>query len=192
MLTKFICETQVFSFITGSDVKKINCFIISILLLSSTLQADEFRQSTPNNYVIRDDLILVPEEALNNQVAIEKLGNFSVVEKKSAQRTWSSRFKAMAQNPEISDQSFVIENARTKQLGTTNGGIIVYARNKEDLEEIIETAALEVGHRFGSVPAVILFSQDPRNWNSALKVLRADALVVAAELDTNFYERAPK
>ena len=181
MLTKFICETQVFSFITGSDVKKINCFIISIFLLSSTLQADEFRQSTPNNYVIRDDLILVPEEALNNQVAIEKLGNFSVVEKKLAQRTWSSRFKAMVQNPESNDQSFVIENAKTKQLGTTNGGIIVYARNKEDLEEIIETASLEVGHRFGSVPAVILFSQDPRNWNSALKVLRADARVVAAE-----------
>jgi len=192
MLTKFICATQVFSFITGSDVKKINCFIISILLLSSTLQADEFRQSTPNNYVIRDDLILVPEEALNNQVAIEKLGNFSVVEKKLAQRTWSSRSKAMVRNPESNDQSFVIENAKTKQLGTTNGGIIVYARNKEDLEEIIETASLEVGHRFGSVPGVILFSQDPRNWNSALKVLRADARVVAAELDTNFYERAPK
>ena len=144
MLTKFICETQVFSFITGSDVKKINCFIISILLLSSTLQADEFRQSTPNNYVIRDDLLLVPEEALNNQIAIEKLGNFSVVEKKLAQRTWASRFKAMAQNPETNDQSFVIENARTKQLGTTNGGIIVYARNKEDLEEIIETVALDI------------------------------------------------
>jgi hypothetical protein len=192
MLTKFICETQVFNFITGSDVKKISCFIIGGLLLCSGVQADEFRQSEPKNFVVRDDLILVPKDSVSNQSAVAELGDFSVVGKKSSQLKGTSRVQALTKPSESNGQLFVIENIETKLFGTANGGIIVYARNKEDLEAIIETAALEVRHRFGSVPAVILFSQDPKNWNSVLKALRGDLRVIAAELDTNFYERKPK
>jgi len=134
------------------------------------------------NPIVMSDLAVVSLSDAEKSARVAVLGDKAVV----AKGVGVTRASA-GRDVEL----LVIQHPSNGRYGTSDGGILVFLHAAGDLEGLAADYGLNIKDSLSSAPIGILHPADIETSVSFLEPLRSDPRVVAAQLDTNYYEVAP-
>ena len=153
------------------------------------LELDELETGAPPDPKIMTELKVVrlAEAAAHDRLAI--LWDKAVVKKATKSETPSAS-RTLSPSPDLA--LIVVQRPSDKKYGTSDGGIIVSVKNKEDLTKLASDYGMNVKHVFDSLVMGTLIPYDFQQAASFVSKLRGDPRVLHAELDVNYYDQQAK
>lgn len=166
-----------------------NRFLTNLLCMPLMLAIPlAFSQGTGSGYTIVTDLVLVHEDDAANIESEAQLGDWRVIDRANLRI-----LPASASNSIITDRRgqplALIRESITGRYATTDGSLIVSARDQSMIGSVASKYGLDVDYVFGAVPMAKLSAPSLKSALSLIETLRNDIDVLHVQLNTNFYDR---